>query len=174
MNNSVIIYSLLIKHKKVTKAMHEAIKFGMNKKSFIETRNKYGINNWKKSRAKYLNSNRAEDESETELDDKAEYDKKNIFPHSPYSPCNPTWTWSWNWKDERKDSGISEIIMNNEDEDEDESGYIHSLPLDKNDNDNDSHNYNHNYNYNLDDDEYVFNIDKANNNDNDIWDNNFL
>ena len=166
----------LIKHKKVTKAMHEAIKFGMNKKSFIETRNKYGINNWKKSRAKYLNSNRAEDESETELDDKAEYDKKNIFPHSPYSPCNPTWTWSWNWKDERKDSGISEIIMNNEDEDEDESGYIHSLPLDKNDNDNDndSHNYNHNYNYNLDDDEYVFNIDKANNNDNDIWDNNFL
>jgi len=182
MNNHAIIYSLLIKHEKVTKAMREARKFGMNKNSFIETREKHGIKNWKKSREKYLNSNRAEDESETELDD-----KEKIF--SPYSPCSPFWTQSspkwtqsnpkwtqsspkwtqsnrkwtqsspkwtqsspkltWTWKDERKDSGISEIIMNAECDDED--AYIHSLPIDVNDDDNNNHNID-------DDDEYSLNI----------------
>jgi hypothetical protein len=146
MNKHAIIYSLLIKHEKVTKAMREARKFGMNKNSFIETREKHGIKNWKKSREKYLNSNRAEDESETELDD-----KEKTF--SPYSPCSPKWTQSspkltWTWKDERKDSGISEIIMNAECDDED--AYIHSLPIDVDDDDNNNHN--------IDDDEYSLNI----------------
>jgi hypothetical protein len=152
MNYYAIIYSLLMKHEKVTKAMREARKFGMNKNSFIETREQHGIKNWKKSREKYLNSNRANniDESETELDD-----KEKIF--SPYSPkwtqSSPKWTQSspkltWTWKDERKDSGISEIIMNADSEDE--NAYIHSLPIDVDDDDNNNHN--------IDDDEYSLNI----------------
>jgi hypothetical protein len=161
MNNYAIVQSLLIKYEKVTKAMREAKKFGMNKNSFIETREQHGIKNWKKSRKKYLNSNRAVDESESESND-----KDKIF--SPYSPCSPKWTqsspkwtqsspkWTWSWKDERKDSGISEIIMNTENEDD--STYIHSLPLDEN------HNDSHNHNHNMDDnEEYVLNIDKVSN-----------
>lgn len=141
MNNYTIIYSLLMKHEKVTKAMREARKLGMRKQLFIETRNKYGIKNWKKSREKYLNFNIAANESETESNDK----EKTFSPYSPYSPCSPRLTWTW--KDERKDSGISEIIMA---ACEDESAYIHSLPLDENHNDNNNHN--------IDDDEYSLNI----------------
>lgn len=135
MNNYAIIYSLLMKHEKVTKAMREARKLGMRKQLFIETRNKYGIKNWKKSREKYLNFNIAANESDTESNDK----------EKTFSPCSPRLTWTW--KDERKDSGISEIIMA---ACEDESAYIHSLPLDENHNDNNNHN--------IDDDEYSLNI----------------